>query len=219
MLSSPHPPVLLAALGPDARRLSPEALAYVSGEGADRAGVVRVSGVFDQAGTRRALLMRLARPFLGPGLLITRRETNVPFDVVNTHSTDPSGRPLLSAVRTLKFRAGAQSFCDTMQLGPTPGTVRNRLGKQGRLELLLECVTTASGGFRLRSRTTRVQVGGRSRYARWGFSLPRRWGVMVEVDHGYDSDRGLHTISAICRLPLLGTLLEYSGSFAHGSAS
>ena len=204
------PSVFLAALGEDAASLHPEVRAYAAGAAADADGVMRVTGVFDVAGSRWDVLLRVVRPLLGPGAVITRRGRGVPFVLVNRHRAGPRGEPVLAATRTLRFRCGAETFSDVLEPGPARGTLRNRLGARGRLELLLRCEPGPTGGLRLRSVASSVRLGGPGRIR---IPLPRLLGVEALLEQDFDDASGRHRISARARNPILGTVLEYRGTF------
>jgi len=201
--------VFLAALGPAAAQLRAEVLEYVAGppEGHDR-GEGR--GVFNVAGSPWGPLMLLLRPFVGPGLLVTRQERDVPFDVVNRPvGAGDAATPSLAATRTFHFRSRSETFVDLLLPGAAPGTVVDVLGRHRRIEILLECAATSEGNLRLRSRACRIRIGGvRVR-------LPRLLGVSVEVEDGYDPDLERRTIAAEVRNPIFGTVMAYRGWFRY----
>lgn len=200
--------VLLTALGAEAARLHPEVLEYAAGP-PDRCGYGLGRGVFEVAGSRFGRLARLARPFTGPGLLVTRYERDVPFTVVNRVALAVDGAPALAAERNFGFRDGSQRFTDALLSGPEAGTLRNILGARGRVELIVECTVTDHGRLRLRSRAALLRIG------RLRVRLPALLGVAVEVEHGFDEAVGLQTIAVRARNPILGTVLEYRGRFGY----
>lgn len=200
--------VFLAALGSDAVRLRPEVLAYVSGpaDGDDRG---EGSGVFDVAGSPWGRLTLLLRPITGPGLLVTRLERGVPFDVVNRPVPNGSATPALAATRTFHFRSQSETFVDLLLPGAEPGTVVDVLGRRGRVEILLECAVTPEGNLSLRSRACRLRLG------RKRIRLPRFLGVEVSVEDGYDPRRERRTINAEVRNPIVGIVMRYRGWFQY----
>lgn len=199
-----RPSVLLAALGDDARRLRPECLDYAAGPGE---GVVIGEGVFARAGSRFGRLGLLARPFVGPRLLVTGCERDVPFRVVNRAVEAPDGTLELHAERTFRFARGEQTFVDLLRAGEDPGTLLNPLGDARRVELVLRVGVTPDGRLHLRSERARLRLG------RWRIPLPGPLSVQVGVFDGYDERAGRQTVAARARNPLLGTVLEYRGSF------
>ncbi|WP_181158488.1 DUF4166 domain-containing protein [Leucobacter massiliensis] len=203
--------VFLGALGErGTASLHPEVLAYAAGAGADTAGAQRIVGVFEAVGSPWAPLLRLARPLLGPGALIARRGRNVSFVLTNRFGAGDGGaggEPALRATRSLRFPGGTEVFSDLLTPGPRPGTLRNRLGERGRVELLLRCEASPEGGFRMRSLAARLRLG---REGRIRIPLPRLLGVEADLAQGFDEVTGRHWIDARARNPLLGTVLDPS---------
>lgn len=195
--------VFLTALGADAQKLSPQVREYVSGppEGIDFG---EGHGVFDVAGSPLGRLMLLLRPVVGPGLLVTRWEREVPFEIVNRPR-----RTTLAATRTFAFRSGRQRFVDLLRPGAIPGTVVDVLGERGRIEVLLDCSVTPEGDLRLRSRACRLCFG------RVVVRLPALLGVDIDVVDGYDSERDRRTIVAEVRNPIVGIVMAYRGWFRY----
>ncbi|GAA2833865.1 uncharacterized protein DUF4166 [Leucobacter komagatae] len=234
---SPFPggSVFLRALGDEAANLHPAVLRYVSGSGVI-GEAVSLDGVFEVAGSRLSLLNWLARPVVGPGLLVTAFERGVAFRVENRPGWEPrsagrgaveeagsvgpareevkgratragTGELGLHAERVFKFRRGEQRFVDVLLAGDAPGTLRNLLGERRRVELELHCSATDSGRLRLES--------GRAwlRFGRLRLRLPHLFSVHAVVEDGYEETTGRNTVDARVRSPLLGTILEYRGSF------
>lgn len=200
--------VFVQALGVESERLHPSVLRYVAGPGdAVAAGVGR--GVFDVAGSRLGRLNVLARPIVGPELLVTAHERNVPFIVRNTPVPGPGLRGALSAIRTFEFRGGPQSFVDVLRPGAEPGTLQNVLGRAGGVELELSCGVTDRGFLRLTSRRAWLRIAGIR------VPLPGLLSVRAEVIDGYDEVSERHTIHAMVTNPIMGTVLEYRGSFLY----
>lgn len=207
-MSEANRSVFLAALGDKAQNLHPAVYRYVAGPG--EPGLVGIGdGVFDVAGSRFGRLNLLARPFVGPGLLMTAHERDVPFTVVNRPAPEDGPSGSLHAVRTFEFRRGAQSFIDVLQPGSTPGTLRNILGRARRVELELACGVTGEGHLSLSANGAWVRVG------RLRIPLPSLLAVKVDVVDGYDDRTGRQTIRATVKNPLVGSLLEYRGSFTY----
>lgn len=196
--------VFLIALGRDASRLHPRVLRYAEGSGD---GAVTGTGTFRVAGSRFRWLGLLLRPLVGPQLLVTRFQRNVPFTVVNRRVVTAHGGSELHATRSFHFQKGTQVFSDVLVPGSTPGTLRNRVGAAGRVELELRCTATAQGFLRLSERRAWMRFG------RIKVRLPRALAVRIDVEDGYDEGTGRQTIDATVRNPILGTVLEYRGSF------
>ncbi|KDA06176.1 hypothetical protein DC31_12410 [Microbacterium sp. CH12i] len=105
--------VYLEALGSDAQRLQPEVFAYIAGPPEGQATGVG-EGIFEIAGSRWGWLSPLIRLVIGPGLLVSRHEQDVPFDIVNRPFRMPSGAPALAAERHFQFRNSTQTVVDVM---------------------------------------------------------------------------------------------------------
>lgn len=190
--------VLLAALGDEAGRLRPEVARYAAGTGG---GDVVGEGSFEVAGSRLGRLGWLLRSVVGPRLLLTGHGRDVPFRVVN--------RPReggIRAERILDFASGSQTFADELRPG-TAGTLVNLLGDAHRIELRLRCAATNAGHLRLTSDRCWLRLG------RLRIPLPGALGVGVDVEDGFDDATGRQTVRASARNPILGTVLEYRGSF------
>lgn len=203
--------VFLEALGADAARLHPEVRRYVAGAGVV-GGAVAVDGVFEVAGSRFGKLNLLARPLVGPNLFVTAFERNVPFTVVNTVSWEAGAGLGLAAERVFEFGSGRQRFVDVLLPGDRPGTLRNRLGTARRVELELRVSVTEAGHLRLVSERAWLRLG------RVRLRLPALLSVRADVVDGYDDAARRNIVSARVRSPLLGTVLEYRGSFRHRPA-
>lgn len=210
--------VFLVALGDEAAKLHPRVLRYVTGP--LEPGVVGVGrGVFEVAGSRLGRLNLLARPFVGPELLVTTRERDVPFTVRNTPvpgggaGEHGAGKPgavgELRAIRTFEFSGGSQSFVDVLRPGHDPGTLQNVLGCAGRVELELVCGVTDEGFLSLQSRRAWLRLAGLR------IPLPGVLSVRADVVDGYEEVTGRQTIRATVTNPIMGTVLEYRGSFLY----
>lgn len=209
-MSDPNVPrsVFLAVLGAEAARLHPEVLRYVTGP--PEPGMVGIGeGIFEVAGSRFGKWILLARPFVGPDLLVSARGRNVSFVIVNRPVVSFDGSPELEAERVFRFTAGEQGFIDVLQPIGTPGRLRNLLGARRRVELLLRCQPSAEGHLRLRSERAWLRFG------RLRLPLPALFSVRAEVEDGYDEPSARHTIRASVRNPILGVILEYRGSFTY----
>ena len=203
--------VFLEALGDNAARLRPEVLGYVRGAGTV-GGEVPVEGSFAVAGSKLRWLNHLARPLVGPFLFVTAHERDVPFSVVNRVAWEPGHGLGLQAERVFRFRSGPQRFVDVLLPGETAGTLTNLLGEARRVELELYCAVTGEGHLRLQS--------GRAwlRFGRVRLRLPRLLSVRAVIEDGFDDARGVHTVAARVRSPLVGTVLEYRGTFLQRQA-
>jgi hypothetical protein len=193
--------VFLEALGEHARDLHPEILAQMRSEST----TVRSEGRFSRAGSRFRMLTALARPFVGPGMLVTRFGHDVPFSITQRSGRTASGRATLDATRLFRFAGGTQSISDRLTATGRPGIVHNALGDRGRVQLLEECTVTATGALRMRTVAVAVRFGSRRLVLR---GILR---IRVVVEDGWDAADERRTISMRARNPLLGTILEYRG--------
>ncbi|GAA1545302.1 hypothetical protein HD600_000321 [Microbacterium ginsengiterrae] len=199
--------VFLAALGAHADSLAPEVREYVAGPPEGMIGVG--TGVFEIAGSPWRWMLHLARPLVGPGLLVPRREHDVPFELVERATIGANGARALVATRTFRFRGGEERFDDVLHIGREPGTLVNTVGDLGRIEVLLDVTVTTQGALRLTTRASRVRLLGRV------IRLPRLLGIDGVVENGYDPVHERRTIAAVMRSPLFGTVMEYRGWFRY----
>jgi hypothetical protein len=193
--------VFLQALGDDAERLHPAILAQLSAPGAEE----RAEGVFALAGSRYGRLAVLARPIVGPGLLMTRRARDVPFTLTTRSGRTVSGRATLDSTREFRFAGAPQYISDRVTASVRPGLVRNILGARGRVELIEACSVTAEGFLRMETRRVALRLAGRR------FALRGVLGVRVSLVDGWDAANSRRTIEMRARNALLGTVLEYRG--------
>lgn len=197
--------VFLAALGDDAKRLHPEILAQMQAD----VPIDHAEGVFSVAGSRFGRLNALARPVVGPGMLVSRHARDVPFTLTTVSGRDARGRVTLETTREFRFRGGTQRISDRLTVSSVPGHVRNLLGTRGRVELVEECSVTAEGALRMRTRRVGLRLWGRR------IGLRGILGIRVDVVDGWDERHGRRTITMQGRNPLLGTILEYRGWYRH----
>lgn len=197
--------VFLKALGADAERLHPEILARMRAPLA----VERAEGVFIVAGSRFGRWGALARPVVGPRMLVTRHARDVAF-VVTTHPRrGADGRATLDTNREFRFPGSTQFITDRLTESVMPGLVRNVLGVRGRVELIEECSVTERGALRMRTRRVALRLWGRR------FALRGILGISVDLEDGWDDVHGRRTIEMRARNPLLGKVLEYRGWYRH----
>ncbi|MFE7197518.1 DUF4166 domain-containing protein [Microbacterium oxydans] len=206
----------LEALGEEAERLHPEILAQMRVH-ADpaRPDLDSADGVFTLAGSRFGRLSVLARPVIGPGLLVTRLARQVPFRIETASVRTSSGRAALATVREFRFPGATQYVRDRLFATGHPGLVQNALGDRGRVEMLEHCSVTSDGALRMRTRAVRLRFG--------RLRLPLRGPLRVDVDlvDGWDEVHGRRTIDMRAVSPLAGTVLEYRGwyRYAPGNAT
>ena len=202
-------PLFLRVLGEQAGLLDPELRAQLR-EGARPGGA---DGVFDVAGSRLRLLSALARPFVGPGLIITRFQRDVPFSMQEIPERTPTGEQSLVTRREFRFAGGSQRVVDRIVATGRPGELRSALGERGRIEVLMLCSVTPEGRLRMRSYRVLVRLGP----AR--VPLAGSLGVRVDVEDGWDEALQCRTIDMRARSPLLGVVLEYRGRYRRTAAA
>ncbi|GAA1787332.1 hypothetical protein GCM10009768_15360 [Leucobacter iarius] len=204
--------MFLRALGPDAERLHPAVASYVSGP--PEPGLVGIgAGVFEVAGSRYGRWNLLARLVVGPEVLLTARERDVPFEVVNRPARRGDGRIELRAERFFLFSTGTQGFTDVLRATGEPGILHDLLGPKRRVELRLRCEPDPAGNLRMRSERSWLRLW------RFRIPLPAVLTVSVDLEDGYDAAAERQTIRALVRNPILGTVLEYRGSFTYRYAA
>ncbi|WP_435746139.1 DUF4166 domain-containing protein [Microbacterium sp. PMB16] len=197
--------VFLAALGADAERLHPEILAQLRAPVA----VERAEGVFAVAGSPFGRLGALARPVVGPRMLVTRHARDVPFTLITRPGRSATGRATLDTIREFRFPGATQFITDRLTESTVPGLVRNVLGIRGRVELIEACSVTDRGALRMRTRRVALRLRGRR------FALRGILGISVDLEDGWDEVHGRRTIDMRARNPLFGTVLEYRGWYRH----
>ncbi len=193
--------VFLDALGAEAERLHPEILAQY------RAPVAagHAEGVFAVAGSRFGSWTPLARPIVGPGLLVPTRGSDVPFVLRTTSGRSTTGRATLDSTREFLFPGHTARIVDRLTVSVRPGLVRNLLGARGRVELIEECSVTDEGFLRMRTVRVALRLFGRR------FALRGLLGVRVDLVDGWDAEHRRRTIDMRAVNPVLGTVLEYRG--------
>ncbi|HEX4441947.1 MAG TPA: DUF4166 domain-containing protein [Galbitalea sp.] len=183
-------------LGSDIEQLRPELQRYF-GEGT-RVGLG--SGVFEVAGSTRAVL-RPALAFLGwRRVLFADYGRNVPFDIVNTPIPDGA----LDAVRTFHFPGRDRPLEDTMRV--VGGELHDYLGKRRGFEVQL-ALTIKDRRLSMRSSRLWLHLG------RARIPLPRL--ATVTVDESWSA--GKQHVDVRLRSPLLGEWFRYAGSFNYRS--
>lgn len=202
--------IFLSVLGEEAERLHPEILAQMRAP--VPVGGERVDGVFTRAGSRFGRLTALAIPVVGPRMLVTRFERDVPFTLTASAGHDASGRATLDSTREFRFRGVTQFISDRLTATPGHGVVHNVLGARGMVQLLEKCSVTAAGALRMDSLRVALRVGGRR------LPLGGIVGVAVALEDGWDDELKRRTIAMTVRNPLLGTILEYRGWYRYGDA-
>ncbi len=201
--------VFLDALGAEAERLHPEILAQYRAP----APAGHAEGVFAVAGSRFGRWAALARPIVGPGLLVPTSGRDVPFVLRTITGRAETGRATLDSTREFLFPGRTARIVDRLTVSVRPGLVRNLLGARGRVELIEECSVTAEGFLRMRTVRVALRLCGRR------FALPGPLGVRVDLVDGWDAEHRRRTIDMRAVNPVLGTVLEYRGWYRESEPS
>tara|TARA_R110002020_G_scaffold152794_9_gene331442 strand:- start:64118 stop:64714 length:597 start_codon:yes stop_codon:yes gene_type:complete len=181
-------------LGVELDTLAPELRPYF--DGGQRIGVG--SGVFEVAGSPLRILKPVLAFMAWQRILFPEYARDVPFDVVNTPTSD--GR--LSAVRTFHFAGRDRPLQDEMRV--VDGRLHDFLGRRGGFEVRL-ALTVADGRMRLRSDRQWLNVAGLR------IRIPAL--ATVTVDESW-SDGAQH-VDVRLRTPLLGDWFRYAGHFTY----
>jgi hypothetical protein len=193
------PSVYQRVLGEQFENLDPQLQRYFAGIPAGRVG--RGEGTFVRAGLRR----RWLRPFFA--LLARRRIAfgdrglDVPFTVRNTPCADGT----LRAVRTIRFPHRARVIEDRMSV--VDGTLRDRLGRAGELEIELH-LSVRDGGLEMRSGRMWVRIG----------VVRLRLLPIVRVSLGeraMPGSPGRQHVDLRVGMPVIGEVFGYRGDFGY----
>jgi hypothetical protein len=184
-------------LGADFDRLDPALRVYF---GPIPSGAVGVGeGVYRTAGSRHRWLRPVLAVLARRRILFPERAHDVPFTVENR----PDGDALRGS-RAFRFAGGTRWMCDRMTV--RDGRLVDRLGRRGGLEVTLDA-RLERGGMRLRSHGLALRVG--------GVRLPLPHLVAVAIDEDVEAASGRQRIDAVVRMPLLGEVFRYTGTFTY----
>lgn len=162
--------------------------------------VGRGRGVFELAGPRIRGTGALWRLLAHARIAFPERCVDVPFEVENT--SDPDGTRRARRIAHLPGRD--RIMVDAMRA--TGGGIVDVLGADARIEVHLD-VDGADGGVRMRSRRVRLRIG--------RIHLPLSHLVEVRVDDGWDPRDRRQTVDVRVRMPVLGDVFGYRGSFEY----
>ncbi|MGW8481650.1 DUF4166 domain-containing protein [Microbacterium sp. NPDC055903] len=186
------------ALGARAAELHPELRQYFSGIDEGMVGVGE--GVFDQVGTPRRWLHPLLYPLQRRGILVAGWYRDVPFRIENR---TVAGRAVADRVFRLPF--GDWIMRDAVAV-KTHGRLVDELGEPPLFAASFD-VHVQAGALRLRSRAVGLRLG-RLRFRAPGWISP-----VVTLTERFDDASGRQRVSLKIRMPLLGLVYEYAGSF------
>lgn len=189
-------------LGSQIAHLHPRLQAYFRGipDGHHGAG----SGVFATVGTPRRWLWPVLWILARQGVLFPVWEREVPFNVVNLPTTDPSGHTAVSAMRTFRLPAGDRNMVDAITSDGK--TLIDYLGTQRRYRgHFASSVDTG----RLQLSMTRLGVRIRTRWV----TVPRWVSPTVTLTERFDDESDRQHVDVVATMPVLGRIYEYAGSF------
>ena len=159
--------------------------------------VGRGAGIYDVAGSRHRWLLPVWAWLATREVLFPEFGRGIPFTVENR-----ADGPLLRARRTFAFPRRARVMVDAMAV--VEGTLRDRLGRRGGLEveLLLDVV---EGGLRMTSRRQWLRLG----------PVRMRMPALVRVTLAETARPAGQHVDVRLTAPLLGEVFRYTGSFTY----
>ncbi|MEY9953457.1 DUF4166 domain-containing protein [Leifsonia sp. EB34] len=193
-----------AVLGPAFDELHPRLRAYFDAIPEGAAGTGR--GVFDTVGTPRRWLWPVLALFGRAHVMFPVWERAVPFTVENVPVVSADGGPAVRAVRRFELRGRVLDMRD--EIGVDGWMIVDRLGSPAVGEAWFSA-RVVDGGLRLTSRRVALRIG------RLRMSLPRAIAPVVALTERYDDERDVQEVSIVVRVPLLGRVYQYAGTFRY----
>ena len=199
-----------AVLGPAFDELHPRLRAYFDAIPAGSSGTGR--GVFDTVGTPRRWLWPVLAVFGRAHVMFPVWEQDVPFTVENVPALAADGGPAVRAVRRFELRGRVLDMRD--EIGVDGRMVVDRLGSPVLAEAWFSA-RVIDGALRLTSRKVALRLG------RLRLVLPRAVAPVVALTERYDDERDAQAVSIVVRVPLIGRVYQYAGTFRYqvGSAA
>ncbi|WP_426624187.1 DUF4166 domain-containing protein [Leifsonia sp. McL0607] len=194
-----------AVLGPAFDELHPRLRAYFDAIPAGSTG--RGRGMFDTVGTPRHWLWPVLALFARAHVMFPVWERAVPFTVENVAVTAADGGPAVRAIRRFELRGRTREMRD--EIGVDGGLIVDRLGTPALVEAWFTARVT-DGTLRLASRRVAVRAG------RVRIVLPRAVAPVVALTERYDEARDAQAVSIVVRMPLIGRVYQYAGTFRYG---
>jgi hypothetical protein len=193
------PSVYERVLGARIDELDPRLRAYFGGlpEGATGRG----TGVYEVAGSRHRWLVPVFAWLATREVLFPEYGHGIPFTVENR-----ADGALLRARRTFAFPRRTRVMVDAMAV--VDGTLRDRLGRRGGLEVEL-LLDVADGALRMRSRRQWLHLG----------PLRVRMPGLVQVGLSETAGADGQHVDVRMTAPLLGEVFRYSGVFSYAISS
>ncbi len=179
------------ALGEDFTRLHPQLQRHFGSPS------VSAEGVFAEVGARQHWLRPMWRMLARAGLLLPEHGTAVPFTV----SIDPISPDRVATVRRIRFPGAERIMADETHL------VRGRLvdvHARGRILVRMLPRVLEDGSLRMSASATRLRVAS---VLWWVPTVP------ITVMQGWDEREQTHRIDVSVRVPLLGEVFGYRGTF------
>lgn len=193
-----------AVLGPAFDELHPRLRAYFDAIPAGSTG--RGRGVFDTVGTPRRWLWPALALFSRAHVMFPVWQRGVPFSVQNTPVVSPEGAPAVAAVRRFELRGLVREMRD--QIGVDGGVIVDRLGDPVVVEAWFSA-RVDHGALRLVSRRVALRAG------RLRVVIPRALAPVVALTERFDDERDAQAVSIVVRMPLVGRVYQYAGSFRY----
>ncbi|MDL9978376.1 DUF4166 domain-containing protein [Microbacterium candidum] len=197
MFSNGFRSVYERALGDELDALDPRLRAYFGAIPDGCRGVG--AGVFDSAGLRIRLLRPVFALLARWGIAFPESGADVLFEIENT----PGAEGTLRATRTFHFPGRTRVMRDELRM--VDGRLIDHLGVRGILEVVLDA-SVSEGGLRMESRSLALRAAGRR------IPLPPVAKVALEER---TADDGMQHVDVRIRMPLLGEVYGYRGTFAY----
>lgn len=159
-------------------------------------------GVFHRVGARRRWVRALLQPLHRRGVVAAVWARDVPFQVINR---TVAGRAV--ARRELDLPGGAWVMHDAVALSPG-GHLVDEIGAPRTVAAMFEA-HAEDGALVLASQAVGIRLG------RCRLRVPRWCSPVVRLRESYDEANDRQRVDLVLRLPLIGTVYEYSGSFTY----
>lgn len=179
------------ALGDDFELLHPQLRRFFG------SAPVRAEGVFDEVGVHHRWLVPVFRALARVGLLFADHDTGVPFRV----SIEQLSAHRLATERRIRFPRGERVMADETHL--VGGRIVD-VHAGGRILVRMEPRVLDGGSLRMVATATRLRVAS---VLLWVPTVP------ITVTQRWDDTERSQHIDASVRLPLLGEVFGYRGTF------
>lgn len=193
-----------AVLGPAFDELHPRLRAYFDAIPEGSAG--RGRGVFDTVGTPRRWLWPVLALFGRAHVIFPVWERGVPFTVENVPVVSADGGPAVRAVRRFELRGRVLEMRD--EIGVDGWFIVDRLGSPVFAEAWFSA-RVLDGALRLTSRRVALRLGA------FRLVIPRAFAPVVALTERYDDERDAQAVAVVVRVPLIGRVYQYAGTFRY----